>query len=148
MKINQAGIELIEEAEGLRLEAYKCPAGVWTIGIGHTGGVKPGDRITSAQAMEFLLQDLEAAEQAVSQAVKVSLTTNQFSALVSFVYNFGATKFRASTLLRLLNAGEYFKAADEFPRWCMAGGRKLPGLVRRRMAEQELFLRPDQSPKL
>jgi GH24 family phage-related lysozyme (muramidase) len=140
-KTNQAGLDLIKSFEGLRLTAYICPAGVPTIGYGTTSGVRMGDRITPAQAEALLRRDLAKFEQAVDQAVKVTLNSNQFSALVSFTYNVGAGAFQRSTLLKLLNQGNYQAAAQEFMKWNRGGGRVLPGLTRRRLAEQRLFLK-------
>lgn len=132
--------EIVKEFEGLRLEAYKCPADAWTIGYGHTLGVIPGDVITEKEAEILLAEDLEDAESAVNEYVKVKLNQNQFDALVSFVYNLGAGNFKSSTLLRKLNAGDYLGAANEFKRWNKAGGKVLNGLVRRRAAECNLFI--------
>lgn len=139
------GIELIKEFEGLRTTAYKCPAGVWTIGYGHTGAVdgKPitsGMKITAAKATELLRGDLAKFEAAVNSYVKATLTQNMFDALVSFSFNVGAGALKTSTLLRKLNAGDYDGAADEFLKWNKAGGVVLNGLVRRRKAERTLFL--------
>lgn len=139
MKLSPAGLDLIKKAEGLRLKAYLCPAKVWTIGYGTTRGVKPGQTITEAKAAELLREDVREFEQAVSDAVTVPITQGQFDALVSLAYNIGAGAFRASTLLRLLNRGEYAKAAEQFDRWNRGGGRVLPGLVKRRAAERKLF---------
>lgn len=146
-QIDSAGLHLIEEFEGLarqlpdgRIAAYRDAVGVPTIGYGHTHGVHMGEVITREQAQEFLQQDLRWAEAAVSRLVKVSLTDNQFSALVSFVFNLGAGALARSSLLRDLNAGNYDAAANQFLLWTHAGGRVLPGLVRRRRAERKLFL--------
>lgn len=139
-RINAAGLALIKEFEGLQLEAYLCPAGVPTIGYGTTNGVHLGDQITEATATALLKEDLQRFEAAVSQAVQVPLTSNQFSALVCFAYNVGAEAFRTSTLLNVLNQGDYAAAAEELLRWNKAAGEVLPGLVRRRTAEQQLFL--------
>jgi len=140
MKISQAGINAIKDYEGVRLKAYDDGVGVWTIGVGHTKGVQRGDEITMAQADEFLRADLAEAEKAVNTRVIVPLTQGQFDALVSFVFNLGAGAFMASTLLKKLNAGDYDGAADEFLRWNKAGGRALPGLVKRRISERIMFL--------
>lgn len=139
MITSQKGIDLIKNFEGCRLKAYKCPAGIWTIGYGHTAGVKQGQVITPAQAEEFLKQDLKRFETSVRSLVTVAITQNQFDALVSFCYNLGATALKTSTLLKKLNAGDYNSAAEEFDRWVYANGNKLLGLVRRRAAEKELF---------
>lgn len=140
MKINQEGLNLIKDFEGCRLKAYLCPAGVWTIGYGHTKGVKPDMVITQLDADRFLLQDLKRFEEAVSSLVKVPITPNQFSALVSFAYNVGTGALYDSTLLRKLNNKDYKGAADEFLRWNKAGGKVLPGLTKRRIAERDLFI--------
>ncbi|ECF6053861.1 TPA: lysozyme [Salmonella enterica subsp. enterica serovar Ball] len=141
MKIGINGLNLIKEFEGLRLQAYKCPSDIWTIGYGHTAGIGPDDVITEAQAISLLCQDVAASERAVNQYTHVLLTQNQFDALVSFVFNLGVGSFRTSTLLKKLNAGDYDGAAREFGRWIHAGGKALPGLVRRREAERALFLK-------
>lgn len=140
MRTSQKGINLIKKFEGCRLEAYKCPAGIWTIGYGHTKGVKDGMKISWEQAEEFLREDLKIYEQAVERCVKVPLSQNQFDALVSFCYNCGGEALRTSTLLRLLNDGNYSEAGEQFLRWNKAGGRVLAGLTRRREEEQALFL--------
>ncbi len=141
MKIGINGLNLIKEFEGLRLQAYKCPADIWTIGYGHTAGIGPDDVITEAQAISLLCQDVVASEQAVNQYVHVPLTQNQFDALVSFIFNLGVGNFLTSTLLKKLNAGDYDGAVQEFERWIHANGKALPGLVRRREAERVLFLK-------
>lgn len=140
--INDNALELIKRFEGLRLTAYKCPAGVYTIGYGHTNGVQRGQRCTELQAELWLMDDLRESEQAVDDLVKVPLTDNQRGALVSFVFNVWAENFRASTLLKKLNIRDYDGAAAEFRRWNKAGGKVLPGLTKRRQAETALFLSP------
>lgn len=140
MQISQAGIEAIKDYEGVRLKAYDDGVGVWTIGVGHIKGVKPGDSITMDQVDEYLREDLQEAEAAVNSSVKVPLNQGQFDALVSFVFNLGAGAFRGSTLLKKLNAKDYDGAADEILRWNRAGGRVLPGLVKRRISERIMFL--------
>lgn len=139
MKTGEKGIDLIKHFEGLRLKAYQCSANVWTIGYGHTAGVRPGDTIDEAQAEAFLRKDIVDSENAVNRLVTVPLKQSQFDALVSFVFNLGSGNFRSSTLLRKLNAGDDAGAAAEFLRWVSAGGRRLAGLVRRREAEKTLF---------
>lgn len=140
--INDNALELIKRFEGLRLTAYKCPAGIWTIGYGHTCGVRQGQRCTEAQAEAWLVEDIRDAERTVDYLIKAPLTDNQRGALVSFVFNVGAGNFRASTLLKKLNIRDYDGAADEFRRWNKAGGKVLAGLTRRRDAEAALFLSP------
>ena len=139
-KTNQEGLKLVQSFEGLYLEAYKDPVGVWTIGWGATEGVREGMKITVAQAEKMLQDELEKFEAAVAEAVKVQLNDNQFSALVSFSYNLGARSLFESILLQLLNEGKFQEAADQFPRWDKAGGQSLLGLSRRRRAERALFL--------
>lgn len=141
MKAGINGLNLITEYEGLRLQAYKCPADKWTIGYGHTDGVSANDVITEEDALFFLRQDVAETERVVSQYVHVPLTQNQFDALVSFAFNVGVGNFRTSTLLKKINAGDDDGATREFGRWIHAGGKTLPGLVRRREAERVLFLK-------
>lgn len=145
MKTSQAGIDLIKRFEGLRLEAYKCLGGIWTIGYGTThypdgSKVKEGDTCTEEQAEEYLRSDLEEFERCVSLAVRDPLTQHQFDALVSFVYNVGCGAFRKSTLLRMLNDGADMSAAEQFLRWNKVGAQEVKGLTLRRQAEMELFL--------
>lgn len=140
METSNKGIELIQKFEGLRLIAYKCPAGVWTIGYGHTEGVQPNMKIDKAQATQFLKEDLKSSEKYVNQYVKVAINQNQFDALVSFTFNCGCGALKSSTLLKKLNNGDYAGAANEFLRWNKANGKVLNGLVKRRKAEKELFL--------
>lgn len=130
---------IIKECEGLYLKSYLCPADVWTIGYGHTKGVKPKQVITEEQANQYLLDDLQVSLGAVNRLVKVKLSQNQFDALVSFTFNLGQGALAGSTLLRKLNSGDYEGAANEFPKWNGAGGKVLAGLVRRRKMEQDLF---------
>ena len=140
MNVSETGIQLIKKFEGCVLKAYKCPAGIWTIGYGHTSGVKEGQAITREQAEELLIQDLRPFEIGVNNLVNVPLNQNQFDALVSFCYNLGTGNLKNSTLLKLLNKGDYNGAAEQFDRWVYAGGKKLNGLVKRRAEEKKLFL--------
>lgn len=140
MKTSQKGINLIKEFEGCQLTAYKCPAGVWTIGYGHTGDVKSGMTITEQEAENYLRADLQKFEAGVDKAVKVGITQNMFDALVSFTYNCGIGALQSSTLLKKLNAGDFNGAANEFLKWNKSGSNVLPGLTRRRQAERALFL--------
>lgn len=144
LQVGKEGLELIKSFEGCRLEAYPDPGtkgAPWTIGWGHTGGVTPGMRITQQEADDLLAEDVGKAAEVVARWVTVPLNQNQFDALTSFVYNCGAGNFQQSTLLRLLNEGNFGGAADQFPRWTHGGkGEVLPGLVRRRAAERSLFL--------
>lgn len=144
MRTSARGIQLIKDFEGLRLTAYRCPAGIWTIGYGHTGDVRQGQTVTEHQAEVILTEiDLPRFEEAVSGLG--TLTQNQFDALVSFAYNVGVRALNRSTLARHIRARNYQQAADEFSKWVRAGGKVLPGLVRRRAAERKLFLEPPQS---
>jgi lysozyme len=142
MTTGAKGVSLIKSYEGFRSHAYPDPASggdPWTIGYGTTKGVKKGQVITESQAVEFLKKDLAIFESAVNGAVKVSLTQDQFDALVSFTYNLGAGNFRSSTLLKKVNAKDFAGAALEFAKWNKAAGKVLTGLTRRRAAEAALF---------
>lgn len=144
-QINAAGLALIKEFEGLRTTAYKDPVGIWTIGYGHTSMAGPptvyeGMTITAAEAEDILQQDLDLFERGVSNALTITTSDNQFSAMVSFSFNVGLTAYRNSTLLKKHNAGDFAGAADEFLRWVWADGQILPGLERRRRAERALYL--------
>ncbi|HCO3755892.1 TPA: lysozyme [Escherichia coli] len=145
MKTGSNGISLIKQFEGCRLKAYPDPAtggAPWTIGYGHTGNdVRPGMLWTQVQADSALISDLAQCERSISRLVKVNLTQNQFDALVSFVFNVGSGNLQSSTLLRKLNSGDYKGAADEFLKWNKAAGKVMNGLVARRAAERELFLK-------
>ena len=139
MRTSRKGIEFIKAHEGLRLDAYLCPAGVPTIGYGHTHGVKMGDRITEEQAEKFLIDDLAVAETEVNR-YGLHLTQNQFDALVSFVFNVGVGNFRSSTLLKRLKANPNDPdIANQFKKWVYGNGKVLPGLVRRREDEAKLY---------
>jgi len=138
--INSAGLALIKEYEGCKLEAYKDCAGIWTIGYGSTGGVCEGDTISQEQAEMRLEASLIEVEAAVLRLVKVPLTDNQFSALVSFTYNVGAGALEKSTLLKKLNDEKYSLVPNCIKSWVFAGGVIAPGLVRRRAAEAALWM--------
>lgn len=135
---------LIKHHEGLRLNAYLDPVGIWTIGWGHTGTAREGMVITLSEAEKLLENDLKTAESAIHRLVEVPLNQQQFDALASFIFNVGVGNFSSSTLLKKLNSGDYMGAANEFPRWNKGTikGKKviLPGLVRRRADERKLFL--------
>lgn len=151
MRVSQKGIDLIKKFEGIRLKSYICPAGVLTIGYGHTGSdVYPNQQITEEEAERLLRRDTESAQQAISSFVSVKLNQNEYDALVSFVFNIGPTAFVNSTLLKLLNHGADRKiVAGEFGRWVKAGGdQPVQGLVRRRDAEKALFLEKIKHPLL
>lgn len=140
MRTSQRGLSLIKSFEGLRLQAYQDSVGVWTIGYGTTRGVKAGMKISKDQAERMLLNDVQRFEPEVQRLVTAPLSQNQWDALMSFTYNLGSANLESSTLRRLLNAGDYQGAADQFPRWNKAGGQVLAGLTRRRADERELFL--------
>lgn len=139
MVTNQKGLDLIKEFEGFMAKAYKCPAGVYTIGYGHTAGVKEGDVITKERANDLLQNDVAWAEKSVERMVKMPLGGNQFAALVSLVYNIGSGNFQKSRVLQFLNKFQATDACSAFADHVFAGGKKLKGLVRRREAEQKLF---------
>ena len=143
MRTGRDGVELIRHFEGCRFDAYLCPAGVWTIGYGHTADVKEGDSIDQEAAEAFLIEDLEKFEQAVMRLVEVPLTQQQFDALVSWTFNLGAGNLAESTLLRKLNNYQYAEVPEQMMRWVRAGGQVLEGLVRRRAAEAALFQNKD-----
>lgn len=140
MKISNEGVELIKRHEGCRLTAYKCPAGILTIGYGHTGAdVTAGMGINTQQADELLRKDLSSAERAVTTE-GLRINQNQFDALVSFVYNIGAGAFRSSTLLKMIRINPLsLNIRTEFAKWCKAKGTTLPGLALRRKQEAELY---------
>lgn len=143
MKISDAGLALIREFEGLRLEAYPDPAtgsDPWTVGYGHTGkDVVTGLRITEEEAERLLLVDCAEFEDCVNELVEVDLQQHQFDALICFVFNLGCNAFRSSTLRRLVNQGNFEAAEAQFARWDKAAGKVMPGLTRRRAAEADLF---------
>ena len=142
MRISEQGLDLIKSFEGLRLQSYwDANGGVWTIGWGHTKGVKRGQVITRADAERFIRDDLAPIERHLTADLgEDSVLQCQFDALCSFCFNLGIRQYNNSTLRRKLKAGDYKGAANEFPRWCHSGGKVLPGLVRRREVERRLFL--------
>ncbi|MEW9678711.1 lysozyme [Pseudomonas sp. TE50-2] len=140
MRTSQRGLTLIKFYEGLRLQAYQDAVGVWTIGYGTTQGVTAGMSISKEQAERMLLKDVQRFEPEMRRLVTAQLNQNQWDALISFTYNLGSANLKSSRLRRLLNTGDYAGAAEQFPRWNKAGGKVLPGLVRRRAAERDLFL--------
>lgn len=141
MRLSTPGVALIKRHEGCRLKAYLCPAGVPTVGYGHTEGVKLGQKISQHQADVILESDLEFYEEQVTALCKgLKLTQDQFDALVSFAFNVGHSALANSTLLKKLRKNEIQGAADEFPRWCKGGGKVLPGLTKRREEERTVFL--------
>lgn len=140
MTYSEAGLKLTESFEGCRLTSYQDSGGIWTLGYGHVQGITEGMTCTQEQAEEWLDEDIQWAERIVNQYVVVQLSQNQFDALVDFVFNIGSGNFVSSSLLEFLNQGSYQSAAQEFPRWDRAAGQVLPGLLRRRQAEQAMFL--------
>ena len=143
MKTSPKGIALIKEFEGLRLKAYKCPEGVWTIGYGHTDGVRPGMVISERQAEDFLKAEPIAFEKYLND-LRLAINQNQFDALISFIYNVGTGNFSSSTMLRKVKANPLDNSImDEFLRWVYSKGRVLPGLQRRRLAEMKLYFSKD-----
>jgi len=145
MNISQEGISLIKKFEGCELEAYKCAAGVWTIGYGHTKNVKENDVITKEEAESMLVHELQEYCNDVDIAVKVDLKQNEFDALVSWTYNLGPTNLNSSTMLRVLNEGKHDDVPTQIKRWNKAGGEVLKGLIRRRNAEALMFKGKDWS---
>jgi len=139
MKISQEGLSLIKKFEGCEYNAYKCAAGVWTIGYGHTAGVKEGDLVCQREADELLEKDVEIFEQEVLKAITVPIHQHQFDALVSWTFNLGGANLNASTMLKVLNTGAYEDVPHQIKRWNKAGGKVLEGLTRRRLAESLLF---------
>ena len=144
--LSDNGMKLLEQFEGLRLEAYLDSASIATIGFGsirypNGNKVKLGDKITKAQAKEYKLHDLKEFEFTVNTSVKVPLTQNQYDALVSLSYNIGSSAFKNSTLLKKLNSGDYKGAAEQFLVWNKVNSKKVQGLVNRREAERNLFIK-------
>lgn len=131
--------DFVKQWEGRELKAYRCSAGVWTIGWGHTKGVKEGDTITASEAEQLLVEDLREIADDLNRLVNVPVSEGQYIALLSLAFNVGATAVKKSRLLFKLNHGDVSGAAKEFDDWVYAGGKKLEGLVRRRAAERQLF---------
>ena len=148
MIVNEKAKALIKRFEGKRLRAYRCPAGVLTIGYGHTSAaglpkVTDGMSITDAEADAIFSHDIELFSAQVAPLIKADVSGNQFGACVSLAYNIGVGAFSKSSVLRFVNQKKFQSAADAFKLWNKAGGRVLPGLTERRAAERELFLKPD-----
>jgi len=140
MKTSDSCVEMIKEFEGKKQVAYQDPAGVWTIGYGHTKGVEKGQLCIEKTCDRFLMEDLEEVEEYIDRLVKVPLTQNQYDALVSWTFNLGSGSLKESTMLRKLNYGDYESVPEEMKKWVYAGDEVLEGLVRRRDAEATLFL--------
>ena len=138
LKISESMIAVIKKFEGLRLKAYKCPAGVFTIGYGHTENVFADSEISELMADQILRKDLQKFEQTIND-LDLPLLQCEFDALVSFVFNVGIGNFNKSTLKKLLSQKKFFYAAKEFDKWVFAGGKKLPGLQNRRNIERKIF---------
>lgn len=139
----QSACDFIKQYEGLELTAYRCPAGVWTIGYGHTGkDVRSGMTITQDEANSLLLHDVECVVLALAKHIKVQVTEGQFVALVSLAFNVGVNCVvcQCPKLMNALNAGDEEECARQFLDITKSNGKELPGLVRRRKAENELFL--------
>lgn len=140
MTTSNQGKNLIKEAEGLRLEAYLCPAKVPTIGWGHTKGVKLGQHITVQQAEDMLVEDIAPIERLLN-SMKINFRQEQFDALVSWIFNLGDGKFKSSTMYkRILENAKDEEITDQLIRWDKASGRPLLGLMKRRVAEANLFI--------
>lgn len=125
--------------EGMKRVAYVDPVGIVTVCAGHTSTAKLGQVKTEAECAELLKQDVKHAEAAVKRLVKTPLTQPQFDSLVSFVFNVGETSFAKSTLLKKVNLNDCWGAGAEFSKWTYAGGKQLPGLVKRRADERKHF---------
>ncbi len=139
MKASVDAYELIKQFEGLRLEAYLCPAGIWTIGYGHTSGVSPNSFITIQEADEYLHRDVAAIEMQLNK-LNLSLRQCQWDAIVSFVFNIGIGNFKASTLLAKIRINpDDNSIIDEFLRWVYANGKVMRGLQKRRLTEMKLY---------
>jgi lysozyme len=137
---SDAGFTLTKAFEGCQLSAYADQGGVWTIGYGHTGpGVYAGVTITQDQANALLQSDVAGAVACVNGLVTGPIVQGQFDALVDFTFNLGCASLAKSTLLRFVNSGDFANAANEFIRWDHVGGVVVPGLLRRRQAEVQLF---------
>jgi lysozyme len=140
MKINDAGLAIIKKSEGMRLDSYRCPAGIASVGYGHTGpDVRIPMTITPGEADRLLHDDLARFETGVDAMIN-GATENQFSAMVSLAYNIGLGNFATSTVRKRHNARDFMAAANAFLLWNRGGGRVLPGLQTRREAERKLYL--------
>ena len=139
MKASIDAYELIKQFEGLRLEAYLCPAGIWTIGYGHTSGVSPNSFITIQEADEYLHRDVATIEMKLNK-LNLILRQCQWDAIISFVFNVGIGNFKSSTLLAKIRINpEDNSIMDEFLRWVYANGKVMKGLQKRRLAEMKLY---------
>lgn len=151
MQMTEEGLALIRQFEGFRGEAYRCPSGEWTIGYGHTSAagppeVKPGMKMSEAEAQAVLARDAEVFARAVRRALTREVSPEQFSALVSFAFNVGEGAFRRSSVLKAVNEGRFDDVPERLMLWVKADGRRLEGLARRRRAEARLFATPPAAP--
>jgi lysozyme len=148
-KLNQAGLKLIKEFEGCELKAYLDSVGVWTIGYGHTKGVKRGMTITKAEADRIFEEDINIFARGVDDVIDNEISDNEFAACVALAFNIGLSAFSRSSVLRAINRGDFQSAADHFLDWNKGKVKGklqvIRGLTRRRQAERKLFLTPDES---
>ena len=143
MNISQKGLDLIKKYEGCKLYAYRCPAGVLTIGYGHTKGVKAGQAITQAQAEQFLREDIRPLETLLND-MRLNFKQNQFDALISWIFNLGAANFKSSTMYKKIIAhADDLDITDQMVKWYNAAGKPLLGLKKRRVEEANMFLGKD-----
>jgi lysozyme len=139
MTTSVLGKSLIKDFEGLRLDAYRCPAGVPTIGYGHTKGVKMGQKITNEQAEDFLIEDIAPIERFLN-GMSINFRQEQFDALVSSIFNLGLERFSSSTLFkRIISNASDEEITEQIVKWIYAGGQPLVGLKRRRIAEANMW---------
>ena len=140
-------IDLIKKYEGFKPEAYQDSVGVWTIGYGTTRingePIKAGMTITEDQALQLVQQEVNKLWSQIEQISRINLNQNQMNALVDFAYNLGFNALKTSTLMKYVNQSKFDQAANEFTRWVYAGGKVLPGLVKRREAEKQLFMQKE-----
>jgi len=139
MKISEDGLELIKKFEGCETSAYQDSVGVWTIGFGHTKDVEEGQTCSIEDAESMLADEMDEYEGYINNMVKVDLQQHEFDSLVAWVYNLGPTNLGESTMLKVLNGGQFDRVPNEMNRWTRAGGEILEGLVRRRQAESLMF---------
>lgn len=144
MTTSRKGIQLIKDFEGLKLESYKCPAGVWTIGYGHTKGVKPNMVIDQMRADDLLIEDIAPIERLLND-LRINFRQEQFDALVLWIFNLGANAFQKSTLyIRIGSNASDEEITDEIVKWVNANKKPLLGLKKRRIAEANMFLGYDK----
>ena len=144
MTTSRNGLKLIKDFEGLRLGSYKCPAGVWTIGYGHTKGVKQGQVIDQGKADDYLVEDIAPIERLLND-LRINFRQEQFDALVSWIFNLGASAFQRSTLyIRIGTNASDEEITDQIIKWVNAAGKPLVGLKKRRIAEANMFLGYDK----